>query len=263
MSQATTTTTTTASLKALLLFPFQGREWQGRFAVGAALVLAGLVIPILPLLFVAGYSLEIMRRAIRGEELALPPWADWGQLALDGLRVSVVSLACTLPGTVVLYGGLALYLGATLGLPFVMAGDSSSGLGAIYPLFFATSVAVVLIAMLVGTLLLVLGAIPLPVATAHVAARGPLGAAFHVREWWPLLRANKGGYFVAWVMIAGLLSLGYLVFMLVYCTVCLCGFIPLISAPAGFYLVLVSAALFGQAYHESVALVATSGLRDE
>ena len=43
--------------------------------------------------------------------------------------------------------------------------------------------------------------------------------------------------------------------MIAYCTVVLCCLIPFVLAPIGFYLSLVSAALFGQTYRESVSMV--------
>jgi hypothetical protein len=83
-----------------------------------------------------------------------------------------------------------------------------------------------------------------------------VAAAFRVREWWPLLRANKLGYLIAWVVVAGLMALSYAALIMVYYTLVLCCFIPLLMAPAGFYVSLVSAALFGQTYRESVAMLA-------
>jgi len=50
-------------LKAVFRFPFQGK-WRDRFLVGTALTFAGFVIPIVPLIFVYGYALQIMRQAI-------------------------------------------------------------------------------------------------------------------------------------------------------------------------------------------------------
>jgi hypothetical protein len=63
------------------------------------------------------------------------------------------------------------------------------------------------------------------------------------------------GYFVGWVVILGLTTILYYALTLAYTTVILCFIIPLLMAPAGFYLSLISAALFGQTYRESVVLL--------
>jgi hypothetical protein len=76
-----------------------------------------------------------------------------------------------------------------------------------------------------------------------------------VREWWPLLRLNKLGYFAAWIVILGLLAAYYFVTSMAYYSLILCCLIPLISAPVSFYTLLIGAALFGQTYRESTTLL--------
>jgi hypothetical protein len=53
----------------------------------------------------------------------------------------------------------------------------------------------------------------------------------------------------------GLAAILYYALTLAYITVILCFVIPLLMAPAGFYLSLISAALFGQTYRESTILL--------
>lgn len=79
--------------------------------------------------------------------------------------------------------------------------------------------------------------------------------AFRFGEWWPLLRASKLGFFIAWVVVLGLITLLYLVFTLSYYTLILLCFLPVLVAPLSFYLMLVASALFGQTYRESRELV--------
>jgi hypothetical protein len=79
---------TTTSIKTLLKFPFKEQDWKSRFLVGSLLVLACFVIPLAPWLFVYGYYIRLMRRASKGEELALPVWGDWSGLARDGIQGS-------------------------------------------------------------------------------------------------------------------------------------------------------------------------------
>lgn len=255
MSEAATIT----SLKALFKFPFKGPAWQSRFIVGTALILASFLVPIVPAIFVSGYILKIMRQAIEREDLTLPAWDDWGRLAMDGLRVTLISLVYLLPGVIVSFGGMALYFASSLAFPLLMAVvEEGSNAALLLPLLFFASLAIMFLSLFAGSLLFVLGMIPLPMATAHFAAQDKVAAAFRVREWWPLLRTNKLGYFIAWVIVAGLAAILYLVLMLAYYTVVLCCFIPVLGAPIGLYLYLVSAALFGQTYRESAALLSAS-----
>lgn len=270
--------TTTTSLKALFAFPFEGPDWQSRSAVGAGLVLAesligvmfgvaSTVVPLLfcltpfllvaqavPLVFLAGYALRIMRQAIDGEEVALPAWDGWGKLGAEGLRGGLVTLAYLAPAIVAYVAGLGLYMaGVYAAVPYSY--DTRYGaVAGLVPLFGA--LAVFFVAIGISMLLLLVGGIPLPAALAHYAARGRLSAAFHVREWWPILRANPLGYLLSWAMVAGLLTIGYYAYMITVYSGILCCLAPFVLAPAWYYLVVVGAALFGRTYRESLTALA-------
>lgn len=248
---------TTRSLKDILLFPFREPDWRGRFLIGAALVLAGMIIPVLPLIFVCGYALHIMRRVALGEDPTLPPWDEWGKFALDGLRAMVVALIYLLPGILVLTGGMTLYFVSSVSMPAMYENDIvAAGPDSVWPWVFLGGMAIMFLSMFLGTALLAVGAVPLPMALAHLAVRDRFSAAFHPREWWPRVRANAGGYFVAWVVGVGLAALLYIANMLVSYSVVLCCLSPLLSAAGGFYLSLVGAALFGQFYRDNVGMPA-------
>jgi hypothetical protein len=251
---------TTKSIKDILLFPFREPDWRSRFLIGAALVLAGYFIPIVPLVFAIGYALQIMRRAALGESLTLPAWDEWGRFGVDGLRAILVALIYLLPGFVVLLGGMGLYFATSFSMPAMYENDIvAAGWNSAWPWVFLGGMAIMFLSMFLGTVLLAVGAVPLPMALAHLAVRDKVSAAFHPREWWPLVRANTLGYFVAWVVGVGLAALLYLAQMLVGYSVILCCLVPFVSAVGGFYLSLVGAALFGQFYRESVGTLASEG----
>ena len=244
----------TTSLKALFRFPFEGAQWQGRFAVGSALMLVSTFIPIVPTLFVGGYVLRVMRQALAGQAPTLPAWDDWGGLTRDGLRVFVVGLVYFLPALLVFVGGMVLYFAGTFYLPFAAgAGADEADVIASFMLLIFGSMAVMFLSMALGLLFSILGAVALPLATAHFAAEDRLGAAFRVRQWWRILKADKLGYLIAWVIVAGLGAVLYTGAMLLYSTMVLCVLIPFLVAPIGFYVALIGAALFGGAYRESAA----------
>ncbi len=247
--------TTVASIKDLLRFPFQGPDWQNRFLIGSALVLLGSFIPIVPFIFVLGYVLELVRRAAQGEELTLPDWHDWGKLAVDGLRALAVQLVFLLPGLLIMVVGIGLYFVATFAMPLMsMAGESEA---VVFSMFFLFgSMGIMFLGMAAGSLLLLLGAIPLPAALVHLSLHDKVSAGLRIREWWPILRANKLGFLVAWVIVGGVWAIVYAVYMVAYYTICLCCLLPVIMAPASFYLLLIGAAVFGQAYRDGAEMVA-------
>ncbi len=247
---------TSASLKALFKFPFQGPDWRGRFITGAALVFAGSFVPVVPTLFTSGYALQIMRQAIKGQELTLPAWNDLGKLGLDGLRLFLVSMVYMLPGVIVMFGGMGLYFILSIIAPLSIANiEESASTVALFLLMTFGNMVIMFVSMALGMALMLLGSIPLPAAISYMVAQDTLSAAFRAREWWPLLRANKLGYFIAWVIIGGLLFIFYTILMITYYTVILCFLIPFLVAPIGFYLSLITAAVFGQTYRESTVLL--------
>lgn len=247
-------TLSTDALRPFFKFPFEGEGWQGRFLVGSALVLAGYFIPILPLIFVAGYALVVMRQTLAGQAPELPAWDDWGKLTGDGFKAMVVSLAYMAPAIIVYTVGMGLYFGATFYLPFSAAAASDPNEALLtFPLILFGSMAVMFLSMALGILLTLLGAIAIPMATAHFVAEDRLGAAFRLRQWLRVLRADKLGYLMAWVVVAGLGTIIYFFAMIAYSTLILCVILPFILAPATFYLMLVGNALFGHTYRHSAA----------
>jgi hypothetical protein len=264
MSQELTTT----SIKSLLKFPFKEQDWKSRFLVGSLLVLACFVVPIAPWLFAYGYYIRVMRRAGKGEELSMPAWDDWGGLAKDGVHGFLVQMVYMLPGLLVYLGGVFIYFVISFGLPILSPllmlgseGDQSAIPLILAPLILIlvfVSMAILFISIFLGMALIFLGAIPLPMALAHFAAQGNLSAAFRVKEWWPLLRANKLGYFIAWVIVAGLGVMLYWAILPLYFTFIFSFLVFIVLIPLYFYLLLVSAAVFGRTYWESVGLVEAS-----
>lgn len=256
---------TLTSLKEILRFPFRDPNWQNRFIIGVALVLAGVVlyfVPFLvflsfiPLLFVAGYVYRVQRRAARSGELVLPPWDDWGGLALDGLKGMLINLVYTLPGLLCTFGGMILYYVVVFAMIFPLSFMEDSGSTVVVMMLaMFGSMALMFLAMFVGWVLMLLAMVPLPMATTHFLAKDELAAGFRLREIWSLIKADKLGYFVAFVIVYGLGMMLYIGFFLLYMSMVLCAILPFVMAPAMFYIMLVNAAVFGLTYRENAALV--------
>ncbi|MBN1260901.1 MAG: DUF4013 domain-containing protein [Anaerolineae bacterium] len=237
---------TLASLKIFFRFPFEDEGWQQRFLIGSGLALLGFMIPVVPHIFIWGYGMRVMRQAIAGQKLTLPAWQDWGRLGRDGVRAMLASIAYTLPGTLALLLGFVLYFVSFLVIPLL------STEGTEWTAFaMLGSIGIMFLTLSIGSLLLFLGMLPLPMAIAHLVARDQTGAVFRVREWQPMIRRNKLGYFIAWIIAGGLVALAYLAIMLPYYTLILFFVGFLIAGPAFFYVSLVSSAIFGQTYRES------------
>ena len=82
--------------------------------------------------------------------------------------------------------------------------------------------------------------------------KGRFGALFEVGAWWRSLRANFGGYMLALGVLMGLYMLILLGWQILYFTLVLCLFAPLLLAPVVFYAGLVYCRLVGQAYGETL-----------
>jgi hypothetical protein len=250
-----TTESLFSPLAVVLGAPFRGEEWQGRFVIGSALLFLSIFIPILPALVVSGYFLEVMRAAMRGRSLELPSWSDWSRMTLDGLKASVVGLSYLLPGILVIVAGACLYCASVIPLATLSEAQSSSQTASWLGLLLPMLMLVLFLSTALGSLLIFLGAIPLPVATARLAEGDALGAAYHLRQLSRLLSANPMDYFIAWVVMLGLWAIEYGLVMIAYYTLFLACLIPFFLAPLSFYSLVIGAALFGGAYRRSLGFL--------
>lgn len=244
------------SLRFAFKFPFQSQNWFGRFLIGAGLLFASLIIPIIPAIFVYGYLVEVMRQAIKSETLVLPEWKDWGQLGMDGLRSLAIGAVYLGPGFVILIGGWVSYMVMYFSGIALISSKSFHYVPSNQAVaLMLGAMGILFLSMFVGSLLCMAGSIPLPAAIANFVAHDKLSAAFHVREWGAIVRADKWGYFISWVIVLGLTAMIYCATMLLYFTIILCFLMYFIAIPLGFYLALVSAAVFGKFYRESASQV--------
>lgn len=239
---------TSDRLQDLAKFPFSDPQWKNKFLIGSLLMLAGFVIPWIPTVFVYGYCAQIMRRIIveKGDP-ALPVWDDWGKLFQEGLNLMGVSLIYSLPGLVLFCGGYGLFLVTAIGAGAMSeaAPRDDSSLAAIIALIGSLGGFGV---FGLGMLLLLVGFVIQPVAAGHVIATGEFAAAFRVREWWAILRANPSGYLMAYVIILGLWMALTFALQILYFTVVLCCLVPFVLSFIMMYVLIIGSVLFGQAY---------------
>lgn len=248
-----TTVATVDQIQYLFTYPFKDEQWKRKALIAFLLALAGFIIPIIPWIFLAGYMGKIVEGAITAEgDPPLPEWDDWGELFIIGFRLTALWFILILPVLFIFGLGYAFIF-----LPAIFA-----------PLASGNDAPVLLLLTLIGTFggmasigvsifLGLLIALILPPVAGHVIHHQAFGAAFRVREWWAIFRANFGGYLLSYVLVMGAGMLGAYAFQLLYMTIVLCCLLPFLGALYMVYMGLVSGGLYGQAYR--VGLEKTRG----
>ena len=164
-------------------FYFEDPEWLKKTLIGGLFYLLAMFLVGLP--FVAGYVVQVTRRAARGEARPLPEWTDFGQLFSDGLQVIGLYLlhflaAALLPGSL---GCLFAILGGVASSGNDAAGGVMAlGVMAAYLLFFVMLLAVLLY---------------FPAAYIRMVVTGRFSAGLEVRENIELIKRSPANYFIA------------------------------------------------------------------
>jgi len=208
-----------------LTYVFEDERWVTKSLIGLVLSFLGFLI--IPIIFVQGYLVWIIRNVIDGLEFPLPEWEDWGKMFMDGLNLFIALLVYSLPAVLLVGCGMLLFL------PAGMAdGDVAGALAAGGSIGFLL---LTCLAALWGLVMVVLG----PAVTIQYAREGTLGACFRFSEVIALAREHIGDIIIAVVVLIGLgLVLGII------------GIIPiigwLVALAASIYTTFVSGHLFGQ-----------------
>lgn len=234
------------------LFPFQDKESWNRFLIACAVMLAAFIIPILPVILLTGYSMKIMRQIIDERRApSMPDWqgSDWSEMLLDGLRLYGAQMVLMLPLFLLLGVGVLFMVGGSISFAAVAEEEYRSIAAAGGILFF-----VGMIILLVFALLSLPYGIITAAAQAHVAAKRSFTAAFEFRQWWQIFRKALGQFMIAYLMIIVASFVLTFIVQLAMMTLVLMCIVPFIMIPYSAYIVLVTNALYAQAY--------TSGLED-
>ena len=244
------------NLQEIFTFPFKDPRWKEKMLIAALVALGSMIVPILPLILLVGYCERIMRRMIQeGAAPALPEWDNLGDMFWRGFKVSAAWLIYTLP---LIF--LMIFAYTTMMLPAFMApAIERGGAEELLPAMFVgmfTGWAVFGLAMI---LTLITGMLA-PVAVAHLVAKDDFAAAFRVKEWWAVLRANLGGFVIAFILMMGAFMLMSLAMQVLYLTIVLCCLLPFASGVVNAYLLPVVSALYAQAYRAAVQKMPSSEL---
>lgn len=248
---------TASHFQSVLEFPFRRPQGIEKLAIGSLLTLMSFIVPLVPLVLVIGYQVAVARRAIRSGELELPEWAEWSQLLVDGLKAWGVTLIYLLPAVLAFVLGYAGMFGASFGAALV----EEAGLVEIVP-----AMPLLLIGSLGGISLFGLGMVLALVAAAvlspalmHMIAKDEFAAAFRVREWWAVLRANLSGFILATVLVLGLTFVFSFLVQILQFTIVLCCLVPVAYSAYTMYVGTICNGLYGLVYRDATARLAGEG----
>jgi hypothetical protein len=167
-------------------YPWKGEDNLKNVANGGVLTLLGVFL--LPMFFVLGYGLEVIRRVSDGDVAEPPAWEDWGTLFVDGLKVFVITVVYSLiPAAIFAFAVFSWFV------PVVVSNGSEPS-GGLAALGFLVGLLVFLLSMVVALAF----AYVVPAAIAAFARTDRLGSAFSPSQ----LRSIGGhrGFAVAWVV---------------------------------------------------------------
>ncbi len=252
----TTQSFTTGNLQSLLGFSFADADWKNKFLIGSLIVLAGFAIPLIPFFFLYGYMVQIMRRIIvdKGDPY-LPEWDDWGRLFVDGARLLGAVMVYALPLIVLMMlGFFIIFFLPMFGIPVAVMGgeENPEAAGALVGILTLLSTLGFFVLMGVSMLLGLGIGVLMPAIMGHVVATDDFSAAFRIKEWWPIFKANVSGFVLAYLILIVISIILNSVLTFLYFTIILCCLVPFLTAPITMYIVVMSGALFGQAYRDGV-----------
>jgi hypothetical protein len=249
-----TETVSTHTLHKMLTFPFDDPRWAPKLLIGWALVSASVIVPIVPLFFLYGYIYQIMRHIIldRGQPY-LPEWRDWSRLFRDGLRLGGAAMLANVPPALIALAGFLLVYIPAMFASGLLGGDVRPAPENEFAVLLSAAAGLGLIglAFLFALALQVL----LPPALCHIARTGEFSAGLRLPEWWPIFKANLGGFLLVYLITFALYILATLLASVLYLSVVLICLSPLISGGlAGFYL-LISHTWHARAYRDGMDLL--------
>ena len=224
-----------------LRFPLAGDDGVRSIIIGGILsFLSFLIVPIFPVL---GYYLRAAEAGATGSEVA-PPFDDWDELLVDGLKMLVVGIAYFLiplamfVGTTVAVGVSAFAVRQGGGPPTA----AMTGVGVVGGILFLLAVVLSLVATYV-----------FPAGLVALARDGDIAAAFDTSRVFGA--AFSADYFVAG-LLAIILSLvaGILTFVLTAVTF---GLFALLGVFVQFYVQVAFFYLFGRGYGKALDIAPT------
>ncbi len=202
-------------------FPFKDEKWIEKILIAAVIS----IIPIIGWFALLGWSIEIGRRVINGEEQVLADWSDFGGLLTLGFKAWLAALIFSIPLIIVW-----IPVGIFTGVIGSTDGDAAAAI--------ITLVSFCMICLTFSYTIALLFA--LPASYGRLAATDGLGESLNVKALWTIVSNAPSAYLIVLLgyFVAGFIaSLGSIL--------CLVG-VFLTTA----YALAVEGHLLGQAYLE-------------
>ncbi|OQA38382.1 MAG: hypothetical protein BWY52_03278 [Chloroflexi bacterium ADurb.Bin325] len=183
-------------------YVFEDPDWLRKLGIGTLLMLVGilfswLIIGLIPLIIVTGYTLVVMRNVSNGDARPLPEWEDWGGLFVLGLKLFVALFIWLLPAFIIM---VPIMIGSVLAGG--SGGDSSAGA--------ATAFASML--TICGSCLMILWSLIValfePAIYVRIAHTERISSAFEFARLWSFTRRNLGDIIIAILLVwlAGIIA---------------------------------------------------------
>ncbi|MBN2386086.1 MAG: DUF4013 domain-containing protein [Anaerolineales bacterium] len=256
--------TSLEEIKKNISFPFRGSSWGPKALIGSALSLGNFIFPLLPLIPLLGYAAQVMKQILRSDqEPSLPEWSDWNAILVDGLKVLGVQMLYGLPGGLLYAAAMLLFMAPAFVMPLLTVFSSSQVQAlSLFPLM-PIAMILAMILMLLGTLAMLGAMVLIPPSLGHMVAKNEFSAAFRVREWWPVFKANLVGFSLTIVLLMGLSVCATFVVQILYFTLILCVLIPFALSFLSYIHAVLSLALYAIAYRDGTRNLAEIALQQQ
>lgn len=172
-------------------YVFQDKNWLGKVLIGTLILMVSIplsfiLVGLLGIAIVSGYTLEVLRNVRQGSQQPLPEWRDrWGEWLVLGLKLWLVLFLWSLPA-------ILLNIPSSIFQPLTYSGSD------LVQLFSGLWIAMFGILAFVWWIIVALAT---PALTIRIAETEDLGSAFQFSEIYAFTRDNLGN-----VVIAVLLS---------------------------------------------------------
>jgi hypothetical protein len=170
-------------------FVFEDEEWLKKIGVAGLIIL----IPVIGVLVIYGWMVEIVRRVVNGSPEPLPDWSDFGGYLGDGFKTFVIGFVYSLP--------LLIFNVCIVGSSALMGQSGEDSIVAV----------VGILTTCISCLMALYGiavSFVLPAAIGKFAVSDELGAAFRFGEVIRLVRENVGPFALVFLgsLLAGLVA---------------------------------------------------------
>jgi len=176
-------------------FMFEDPDWLKKLGIGTLIGLLGIVLSpvlvgIVPLLVLLGYTIDVLRNVMHGSDRPLPEWDNWGSFLAKGFKVAAASFVWSLPA-------ILLTVPLVVGSMMADQGGSAGNLGGAEALGIGI--------ILCGTCLMILWSLFVtlisPAIYVRIAETDRFSSAFNFGAMWAFTRDNIGNIILALLLM--------------------------------------------------------------